>query len=73
MKRQVTAHVNISSKRKNQKRNNLNGRTTADQQKLQQFLLVALRSDKSSWTDVCPQHPKPKAWPPESPDLSPKD
>ena len=44
----VTAHVNISSKRKNQKRNTLNcGRIIAGLPKLHQFLLIALRSDNS--------------------------
>ena len=44
----VTAHVNISSQRKNQKRNNLNcGRIIAGLTKLHQFLLVAYSADNS--------------------------
>ena len=69
----VTAHVNISFQRKNQKRNNLNcGRIIAGLTKLHQFLLVALRSDNSPHYTVTTSAaiPKSEAWPPKSRDIT---
>ena len=70
----VTAHVNISSEIKNQKRNNLNcGRIIAGLPKLHQVPAgcLAIRQQSALYRDhVCLRYLKSEAWPSKSRDIT---